>query len=401
MRPEDDDDEAAAPPGDEAAVAPGDGERRFRSIVAAVPMGLHMYRLEPDGRLIFVGANPAADRILGVDNRRFVGMTVEDAFPALADSEVPTRYRAAAAEGTQWHTESLSYAEGRIQGAFDVWAFQVSPGEMAAVFMDITARKQDEAALAAYRERLEELVRDRTAELQRAQEGLVRSERLATLGRIAATVGHELRSPLSALRAALFNVEGAVQRGDAPTLERSLAVAARSIARCDRIVDELLDFARAPALRREPTALDGWLDELLDELGPQPGVDEVRRLASGARIDCDRERLRRAVANVRLNAAQAVQERRPPGGRVTVTTRVDAGRVGIELADDGPGIAPEDLPRVFEPLFSTKSFGVGLGLAIARQIATQHGGDVELSSEPGRGTTVTIWLPVAGEPSPP
>ncbi len=130
-----------------------ESEERFRNIVQASPMGMHLYELQPDGRLLFIGANPAADKILGVDNSDFIGLTIEQAFPPLAETEVPTRYRRAAAEGMPWETEQFDYEYGQIAGAFQVHAFQTSPGKIAVLFLDITERKQAEAALRQSEER--------------------------------------------------------------------------------------------------------------------------------------------------------------------------------------------------------------------------------------------------------
>jgi PAS domain S-box-containing protein len=116
-------------------------EERFRSIVNSIPMGVLMYRLTDDNRLIFSGANPAADRILGVNCQHYLGKTLEEAFPPLANTEIPDRYRAAAASGSPWHTEQVVYRDDRIEGAYEVHAFQTAPGTIAVVFHDITDRK--------------------------------------------------------------------------------------------------------------------------------------------------------------------------------------------------------------------------------------------------------------------
>jgi len=122
-------------------------EKRFRSIVESSPMGMHMYELMPDGRLVFSGANPAADKILGVDNSQFIGKTIEEAFPPLMETEVPERYRLAAAQGESWQTEQITYQNNQIAGAFEVHAFQTSPGKMVALFNEITERKRAEDAV--------------------------------------------------------------------------------------------------------------------------------------------------------------------------------------------------------------------------------------------------------------
>jgi PAS domain S-box-containing protein len=117
---------------------------RFRNIVESSPMGIHMYELDADDRLVFVGANQAADEILGVDNEQFVGKTIEEAFPPAVETEIPYRYRRAAEAGEHWKTESIDYHHGKIRGAYEVHAFQTAPRQMAALFLDITNRKQAE-----------------------------------------------------------------------------------------------------------------------------------------------------------------------------------------------------------------------------------------------------------------
>jgi PAS domain S-box-containing protein len=131
----------------QAELALLESENRTRSIVESLPIGMHIYRLGSDGRLVFIGANPAADTILGVANSSFIGRTLEEAFPGLGDTEVPQRYRDVVAQGTPWQTEQIVYQEGNIQGAFEVHAFQIAPMTMAAAFNDITERKKAEIAL--------------------------------------------------------------------------------------------------------------------------------------------------------------------------------------------------------------------------------------------------------------
>ena len=111
-------------------------------------MGMHMYQLEGDGRLVFVDAYPAADMILGVINKQFIGKTIEEAFPALTENlMLPEAYRRVAKEGIQWNSEQVVYEDNQINGAFHVHAFQISPGIMVAMFMDITRSKITEDKL--------------------------------------------------------------------------------------------------------------------------------------------------------------------------------------------------------------------------------------------------------------
>ncbi|MBN1498452.1 MAG: PAS domain S-box protein [Spirochaetes bacterium] len=130
-----------------AAEALSESEDRYRSIINSIPIGLHLYQLEPDGRLVFQGANPAADRILGVDNSSFIGKTIEEAFPGLIETEAPRRYRETAEKGTPWNIEQIDYLENSIRGVFEVNTFQIGHNHMAAAFSDISERKKSEQAL--------------------------------------------------------------------------------------------------------------------------------------------------------------------------------------------------------------------------------------------------------------
>ncbi len=124
-----------------------ESEEKFRNIVNSSPMGIHIYKLKPDGRLILSGANPAADEILGINNTQFFGKTIEEAFPPLVNTEVPGRFRRACVKGETWQAEQIDYEDKQIKGAFEVHAFQTAPGTMAAMFLDITHRKQTEDKL--------------------------------------------------------------------------------------------------------------------------------------------------------------------------------------------------------------------------------------------------------------
>ena len=128
-------------------------EERYRNVIDHAPYGMHFYELKPERGLVFVGSNPSADRILGVNNDQLIGKTIEEAFPGLADTEIPGRYRQAVESGTVWQTEQVYYNEGLISGAYTVTAFRTAPGSMAAIFEDITGRKRTEILLRESEER--------------------------------------------------------------------------------------------------------------------------------------------------------------------------------------------------------------------------------------------------------
>jgi PAS domain S-box-containing protein len=240
-------------------------------------------------------------------------------------------------------------------------------------------------------------------ELKRVQAELMRKERLSALGQLTATVAHEIRNPLGTVRNCVFTIGDAVEQKDLRRIERAFQLAERNIVRCDAIITELLDYTRDRVLQPSPTHVDAWLEKVLDEALGQQTIPEnitcVRDLNADVEILLDSEHLRRAIINVVSNAIDAMQEVElaEEGHVLTVRTHVDSGRLEIQIKDTGCGIPGEVLDKVFEPLFSTKNFGVGLGLSVVKSIMEHHSGGVEISSEPDMGTTVVLWLPMASD----
>jgi signal transduction histidine kinase len=261
--------------------------------------------------------------------------------------------------------------------------------------------QRTDAELARYRDRLEELVMQRTRELEDAQAEVLRQERLAALGQVAATVSHELRNPLGTVSNALFSLRQGLGAAASDTILRSLQLAARNVKRCDSIIDELLDYTRRGELRLENTFLDGWLREMLKELPLPAGVTLDLRLESGATIPLDREKLRKAVVNVVTNAVQAMEEEGANGSLLEICCRRGGGRVEIAVRDQGVGMSTEVQKRIWEPMFSTKTYGVGLGMSVIQAAMREQGGGVTVESEGGKGTVVVLWLPSPAEPDTP
>jgi PAS domain S-box-containing protein len=209
---------------------------------------------------------------------------------------------------------------------------------------------------------------------------------------------------LRAIRTSLFTIGKTTGENENPLVRRALDRAERGVQRCDTIVAEMLDFVRHKELNRVTAAFDAWVAETLDEhLLPAPVVVE-RDLRAGVEVAFDPERIRRILINLLDNAAQALTAPgwNPPDGRplrITLRTEAAGPHLKMTLHDNGPGIPPDVLPRIFEPLFTTKNFGIGLGLPTVRQIVELHGGTIDAESRPGEGAAFTIWLPRRSAPA--
>jgi signal transduction histidine kinase len=225
----------------------------------------------------------------------------------------------------------------------------------------------------------------------RHRKGVQKAEQLAAVGELAASIAHEVRNPLAGMKGALevLRTELAI-KANREIVDELLA----QITRLENLVRDLLTFARPTALTVKPCSLHDMLDRLLRTY--QDGADSagitIQRIygpATGT-IQADPQQLEQVFLNLVHNAFQAMEH----GGTLTVATQAEPGAVRVSFRDSGKGIAPADLQRVFQPFYTTKHRGSGLGLPIVKKIVQAHGGMIEVASEPGRGTTVTLTLPV-------
>lgn len=229
--------------------------------------------------------------------------------------------------------------------------------------------------------------------LRQTQSDLASNERLAAIGQITATVSHELRNPLGTLVTSADVLLRSLKNADEPVLSE-LQRLQRNAWRCVRIIEDLLDFSRKHALTVTPILIDRWVAQHVAE---QDATRPIQlQLAAGCRIAADGERLRQAFSNVLANALQACEGHAADDAAIVVSTRCEGENAIICVADNGTGMSRETVARVFEPLFSTKAFGVGLGMPLVKRIVEQHGGSVLIDSEQGAGTRVSIVLPRTG-----
>jgi signal transduction histidine kinase len=258
---------------------------------------------------------------------------------------------------------------------------------------DITERKRIEEELRQHREHLEELVEARTRELQEAQEQLIRQEKLAVLGQMAGSVAHELRNPLGILSNSAYFLKMALPDDD-ETVQEHLEIISAEIRKSDKIISDLLSFSRtrpAESAEREEVAVAVMITQVLAEQPPPAQVAVSTQIAPDLpAVFVDSQQIRQVLTNLASNAYQAM----PDGGKLTIKAQTDADEVVIAVSDTGVGIPPENINKLFEPLFTTKAKGIGLGLAVSKNLVEANDGTISIESEAGKGSTFTITLPV-------
>lgn len=226
------------------------------------------------------------------------------------------------------------------------------------------------------------------------QAEVAQQERLAALGTLAAGVAHEIRNPLSSIKGFATYFRNKFESG---SRDYELAgVMIGEVDRLNRVVSELLELTRPAEPRLADTDPCGLLRhavKLVEDDCRSRGITVLTRCADAGMVPMDADRVLQALLNLLLNAIQAM----PDGGTLTVSAQPVRDRLELRVADTGQGIPPEDQDRIFDPYFTTKNQGTGLGLATVRTIAEAHGGRVRVASEPGSGTEVTLELPRKGD----
>jgi len=219
-------------------------------------------------------------------------------------------------------------------------------------------------------------------------EEMVRKERLAAMGEIAAVVGHEFRNALAAMSHSAYVLEGKAADAGA---RKHVGLINAQIAASQKIIGDILGFVRERKPVFAPASINDVAKEAVALVRRPRGVKLVLKLAAESPAPLlDREALRQAVVNLLKNAVEAM----PAGGALGMETAVEDGTVRLSVSDTGAGIPADDLSRLFTPLFSTKPNGTGLGLMVVKSVAERHGGRVAVESVPGRGTVFHVWLPI-------
>ncbi len=240
---------------------------------------------------------------------------------------------------------------------------------------------------------MEEKIQKTTADLRKTEAQLIRSEKLAALGQLAAGIAHEIRNPLTSINILIHSLRERLPSENSQ--QEDLKVIEEEIHRMNEIVDQFLRFAKPAPPFFEKTDVLSIVEETLQLLRLQAEKQRIaveREFQTLPMILIDPEQMKQAMLNLLLNAIQAM----PEGGLLTLKGRnsEDGQWIHLSIQDSGMGISGEDIDKLFDPFFSTKEGGIGLGLSITHRIIDQHHGKIEVESSPGNGTLFTVWLPI-------
>lgn len=241
---------------------------------------------------------------------------------------------------------------------------------------------------------LAEAINKMAGTLKEDQDKLIKNEKLAAIGTLAASIGHELRNPLTGLKTLVYYIkhwlEAKVLNTDTTDIKIPLEQADKEINNMANIIQNLLDFAKTSALNITACDINGLLGEVINNIPLPANITLVKNFADLPAIQADKDKLKIVFANLIVNAIQSIGDNI---GQLTITSKYLQGMAEIEIRDTGCGIKEEHLAKVFEPLFTTKTKGIGLGLAVSKAIIDRHKGTILVASKEDSGTSFIIKLP--------
>ncbi len=293
------------------------------------------------------------------------------------------------------------------------------PNAIVAAHRDITERKRMEQEIQDKNEQLEatneelraaneelrateEELRATNEELQAAneelretQEQLIRSEKLAVIGQLAGGVGHELRNPLGAIKNAAYYIKGKVAKSELgqkePRVTEFLDIMDDEINSSNKIINDLLSFSRVGKPAVSPARIEMVIDDALPYTPVPENIELIKKLdADLPEVEIDPDQIRQVLVNMITNAMQAM----PEGGKLTIAAGWRDKFLEVKVTDTGVGIPEDAIEKIFDPLYTMKAKGIGLGLAVCKSIIDRHQGHIEVESEVGKGTTFSIKLPL-------
>jgi len=371
-----------------------DSEAQFRALSENSP---NMIFISKEDKILY--ANKKCEEIMGYKRKEFYSPT----FTIFCLHPPESRDRAKAnlsayLNGGKVHPfeNTIITKKGeRIETIFTTKSIDYQ-GEKAIleIVTDITKLKEAEDVLKRDKEVFERLVNKKTAELLATQEKLANAKRLSDIGALAATVAHELRNPLAVIQAAIYNIKRKRQN---PALDKHLANIEKNIFESNQIINNLLFYSRIKTPHYEAVNIFDILNECtisVEERFNKERISIVKKSKSFKTnlIMADPIQIKEMFLNILNNAYDALME---INGTIEIGAEYCSDKfVRVYFKDNGPGISNDNLQRICEPFFSTKSKGTGLGLAVCNQIATLHDGKIEIKSGENKGTTVTVCLPL-------
>jgi signal transduction histidine kinase len=231
--------------------------------------------------------------------------------------------------------------------------------------------------------------------LKETQEQLIRSEKLAAIGKLAGGVGHELRNPLGAIKNAAYYIKGKVTNSELakrePRIIEFLGIMDDEISSSNKIISDLLNFSRVAKPTVSPAKIRKVMEDALSRLTVPENIEVINKVdANLPEVEIDADQIRQVFVNIATNAIQAM----PEGGKLTIDARKGDKFLEVAISDTGDGISEDVIGKIFDPLFTTRAKGIGLGLAVCKSIIERHGGAIGVESKVGEGATFTVKLPL-------
>ncbi len=378
-------------------------EEKFRSIMNQISD--MVYQTDDQGNITYV--SPASELVFGY-------------FPSEMEGHPFTDFLASTDASRTMNTFSKALATGQLSSDLELFMRRKNGSQFLGevngvlyrgvdhvgtigIIRDITKRKKIEDEIRRLNANLERRVEQRTQALQEAQGQLVRQEKLATLGQLAGGVGHELRNPLGAINTSAYYLKLVLPDAN-EKVKQHLAMIEQEVFTASRIIGDLLDFGRVVTPDQKPVSVSELIELALKRFPPPPSVRVTRRIpADLPHIFADPLHAEQILGNLITNACQAMpapRAGRPTSAkddsRLSISARLKDNMLAISVRDNGSGISPENMDQLFEPLFTTKARGIGLGLAVSKKLALANNGRIEVRSVLGKGSTFTLYLPVSG-----
>jgi two-component system NtrC family sensor kinase len=230
-----------------------------------------------------------------------------------------------------------------------------------------------------------------STKLRGAQDALVRSERLSAIGQLASSVAHELRNPLGVMKNVVYYFNMLELGKDNDEVKENLDILATEIENSNKIISDLLEFARIKEPTLRPENINIIIKEVLNRLEKSPTIEVLTELGDTLPdVEVDALQIQQVFYNIAKNALETMDK----GGALKIKTNLKGDFIETLFVDTGSGISKENLVKIFNPFFSTKVKGTGLGLSVCQSLVEGHGGKIEVKSEVGKGTTFTVKLPV-------